>query len=69
MCVNIIKNVTKRHMPAERKRQKQKAANSYSAVILSYHKALETIKAAYDEYNLNPSFESSFLEESEESNE
>ena len=33
---------------------------------LSYRKARETIKAAYDEYNSNPSFESSFLEEPEE---
>lgn len=33
---------------------------------LSYRKARETIIAAHDEYNLNPSFESSFIEEPEE---
>jgi len=33
---------------------------------LSYRKAREIIKVAHDEYNSNPSFESSFLEEPEE---
>jgi len=33
---------------------------------INYRKARETIKAAYDEYNLNPSSESSLIEDSEE---